>query len=60
MNTLQDLFEDTLRDVYYAEAAIVKALPKMAKAAGTKITSDIITRSYSIMSFGEVERLSFA
>jgi ferritin-like metal-binding protein YciE len=33
MDTLRDLFEDTLRDVYYAENAILKALPKMMKAA---------------------------
>jgi len=31
--TLDDLFEDTLRDIYYAERQITKALPKMAKAA---------------------------
>ena len=31
--TLDDLFEDTLKDIYYAENKIVKALPKMAKAA---------------------------
>lgn len=31
--TLDDLFEDTLKDIYYAEKQIVKALPKMAKAA---------------------------
>jgi ferritin-like metal-binding protein YciE len=31
--TLEDLFEDTLKDVYYAENKILKALPKMAKAA---------------------------
>lgn len=29
--TLADLFEDTLKDIYYAENKIVKALPKMAK-----------------------------
>lgn len=33
--TLSDLFEDTLRDIYYAERQILKALPKMAKAAGS-------------------------
>ena len=33
MKTLADAFEHTLQDVYYAEQAIVKALPKMAKAA---------------------------
>jgi len=31
--TLNDLFEDTLKDIYFAEKQIVKALPKMAKAA---------------------------
>ena len=31
--TLNDLFEDTLKDIYYAENKILKALPKMAKAA---------------------------
>ncbi|MEQ1768592.1 MAG: ferritin-like domain-containing protein [Devosia sp.] len=31
--TLDDLFHDTLRDIYYAEKQLVKALPKMAKAA---------------------------
>ncbi len=30
---LDDLFEDTLKDIYYAENKILKALPKMAKAA---------------------------
>jgi ferritin-like metal-binding protein YciE len=31
--TLDDLFADTLKDIYYAETKILKALPKMAKAA---------------------------
>ncbi|UZF95599.1 YciE/YciF ferroxidase family protein [Bosea sp. NBC_00550] len=30
---LADLFLDTLKDIYYAEKQILKALPKMAKAA---------------------------
>ena len=30
---LEDLFLDTLKDIYFAEKQIVKALPKMAKAA---------------------------
>ena len=32
---LEDLFLETLKDIYYAERQIVKALPKMAKAAGS-------------------------
>lgn len=31
--TLETLFHDTLKDVYYAEKKILKSLPKMAKAA---------------------------
>ena len=31
--TLNDLFLDTLKDIYYAEKQILKALPKMARAA---------------------------
>ena len=33
--TLEDLFLDTLKDIYYAERQIVKTLPKMAKAASS-------------------------
>jgi ferritin-like metal-binding protein YciE len=33
METLRDLFEHELKDIYYAEKALVKALPKMAKGA---------------------------
>lgn len=31
--TLENLFHDTLRDIYYAERKILKSLPKMARAA---------------------------
>jgi ferritin-like metal-binding protein YciE len=33
MKTLADIFEHTLQDIYYAEQALTKALPKMEKAA---------------------------
>ena len=33
--TLDDLFLDTLKDIYYAEKQIVRALPKMSKAANS-------------------------
>lgn len=33
MKSLADLFEHTLKDVYYAENALTKALPKVSKAA---------------------------
>lgn len=32
MKTLQDAFEHTLHDIYWAENALVKALPKVSKA----------------------------
>ena len=31
--TLEDLFHDTLKDIYYAERKVLKALPKMARGA---------------------------
>ena len=34
--TLDNLFLDTLKDVYYAEKKILRTLPKMAKAANAK------------------------
>jgi ferritin-like metal-binding protein YciE len=38
MQTFDQLFEETLKDIYYAEKAILKALPKMAKkATSTKL-----------------------
>jgi ferritin-like metal-binding protein YciE len=38
--TLDDLFEDTLKDIYYAENKILKALPRMAKAAQSEELKD--------------------
>lgn len=34
--TLKDLFHDTLRDIYFAEKQILKALPKMRRAASNE------------------------
>jgi ferritin-like metal-binding protein YciE len=33
---LEDLFNETLKDIYFAENKILKSLPKMAKAAQSK------------------------
>ena len=33
--TLEDLFEENLKDIYYAERKILVALPKMAKATNS-------------------------
>jgi ferritin-like metal-binding protein YciE len=35
METLEKLFEETLKDVYFAEKQIIKSLPKMAKKTKT-------------------------
>jgi ferritin-like metal-binding protein YciE len=56
MNTLRDLFEDTLRDVYYAENAIMKALPKMTKAAHSKKLQTIFT-DHLAETKGQIARL---
>jgi ferritin-like metal-binding protein YciE len=34
-NNLEDLFSETLKDIYFAEKQILRALPKMAKEAST-------------------------
>ena len=36
LETLEELFDETLRDIYYAEKKILKALPKMAKRASSR------------------------
>ena len=53
---LNDLFLDTLKDIYFAEKQILKALPKMAKAA----TSDQLTAAFekhAVETEGQIERL---
>ncbi|MFT4278992.1 MAG: ferritin-like domain-containing protein [Rhodopseudomonas sp.] len=53
---LNDLFLDTLKDVYFAEKQILKALPKMAKAA----TSDKLRAAFEKHrdeTEGQIERL---
>ncbi|MCB1504880.1 MAG: ferritin-like domain-containing protein [Hyphomicrobiaceae bacterium] len=36
MKTMEDVFEHTLQDIYYAENALTKAIPKAAEAASNK------------------------
>jgi len=56
METLHDLFEETLRDIYYAEKAILKALPKMAKKAASEDLSAAF-EEHRQQTLGQVERL---
>ncbi|MGV2186562.1 YciE/YciF ferroxidase family protein [Rhizobium rhizogenes] len=54
--TLNDLFVDTLKDIYYAEKQILKALPKMARAAqGEEIKAGFT--QHRDQTQGHVERL---
>ena len=46
MDTFEELFEETLRDIYYAEKAILKALPKMAKKASSEDLAAAFTTHY--------------
>jgi len=56
METLHDLFEETLKDIYYAEKAILKALPKMAKKAGSEDLAAAF-KEHLAQTEGQVERL---
>lgn len=43
ITNLEDLFNHTLEDIYYAENKLVKALPKMAKAADSPQLAKLFT-----------------
>ena len=53
---LNDLFLDTLKDIYFAEKQILKALPKMAKAAQAKELRAAFEKHHGETE-GQVERL---
>lgn len=53
---LTELFEDGLKDIYWAEKALVKALPKMAKNATSTALIDAIN-SHLAETEGHVSRL---
>lgn len=55
--TLDDLFLDTLKDIYYAEKQILKALPKMAKAANAPELKQAF-EAHREQTEGHVERLT--
>lgn len=54
--TLNDLFYDTLRDIYYAERKILKALPKMARAAQSEKLKAAFQK-HEQETEGQIERL---
>lgn len=53
---LNDLFLDTLKDIYFAEKHILKALPKMAKAAHSNELRAAFEK-HEMQTEGQVERL---
>lgn len=54
--TLDDLFLDTLKDIYFAEKQILKALPKMARAAQSEEGKQAFLK-HKEQTEGQIERL---
>jgi ferritin-like metal-binding protein YciE len=54
--TLTNLFEDTLKDIYYAERKILAALPKMMKAAQSPDLKAAFEK-HRMQTEGQVQRL---
>ena len=54
--TLNDLFYGTLKDIYYAEKKILKALPKMARGAQSPKLKEAFEKHLAETE-GQVERL---
>ncbi|WP_226636224.1 YciE/YciF ferroxidase family protein [Brevundimonas poindexterae] len=54
--TLENLFHDTLRDIYYAERKILKSLPKMKRAAQSE-TLKAAFEKHEGQTEGQIERL---
>ena len=56
VKTMEDLFVDTLKDIYYAEKHILKALPGMVKKAGNKQLKEAL-ETHRKETEGQVDRL---
>ncbi|MGF0540225.1 ferritin-like domain-containing protein [Agrobacterium sp. ES01] len=54
--TLEDLFHDTLKDIYYAERKILKTLPKMKRAAESEELKSAFEKHHDETE-GQIERL---
>lgn len=54
--TLEDLFHDTLKDIYYAERKILKTLPKMKRAAQSEELKAAFEKHHQETQ-GQIERL---
>ena len=56
VKTMEDLFVDTLKDIYYAEKHILKALPGMIKKAANKKLKEAL-QTHQTETGGQVDRL---
>jgi ferritin-like metal-binding protein YciE len=56
VKTMEDLFVETLKDIYYAEKQILKALPTMVKKAGSKELKKAL-ETHRKETEGQVDRL---
>jgi len=56
VKTMEDLFVETLKDIYYAEKQILKALPGMVKKAGAKELKSAL-ENHRKETEGQVDRL---
>ena len=59
MDSISELLQDELKDLYSAETQLLKALPKMAKKATTQSLKDAFT-THLAQTQGHVERLTKA
>ena len=57
IKTLNDLFHETLKDIYYAENKLTKAIPKMAKATKSKELKRAFEK-HAVETKGQVARLN--
>ena len=56
LKKLDELFHDTLKDIYFAEKKILSTLPKMAKAAQSEELTAAFEKHYTETE-GQIERL---
>lgn len=56
VKTMEDLFVEALKDIYYAEKQILKALPGMVKKADDKTLKDAL-EAHRKETEGQIERL---
>lgn len=56
VKTMEDLFVETLKDIYYAEKQILKALPGMVKKANSDKLKQAL-ETHRLETEGQVERL---